>query len=307
MDTLKKPEMLLGLTNTAALLGASLYFYRRLNNIETDLEKQSEDLLSTINKVKEMQIHKQHIKQLAGAIRELNNVMGSQRNEISSLNNILNFQKRQIHEIQEKSPDSDLKLTQDSFQLYSNRGNNPQYGNLNHGNHSPQPGNLNHGNHHPQPGNLNHGNHHPQPGNLNHGNYHPPQPGNLNNGNYHLPHQANLNNGKYHSPQPNPNNQQPNGYQPNNQPPNGYQPNNQPPNGYQPNNQPPNVNNQNPNGYQPNLNNNGYPNNGYNGNLIDLAGFPLDNQSHENAEEDDLDSEINAVRNAREKMGALQF
>ena len=114
METLKKPETIITLINTAALLGASVYFYRRINGLEQDIDKQSEHLTSTIKKEKEMQVTRQHVKQLANAIRELNNIMGAQRNEINGLQNIIGFQKDQIKELQgeTKTLGGDVKLTQ---------------------------------------------------------------------------------------------------------------------------------------------------------------------------------------------------
>ena len=118
METLKKPETIITLINTAALLGASVYFYRRINGLEQEIDKYSEHLTSTIKKVKEMQITKQHVKQLAAAIRELNNAMGAQRNELSYLRNLSSFQREQIQELQEQSKElgADCKLTQVPFQ-----------------------------------------------------------------------------------------------------------------------------------------------------------------------------------------------
>ena len=136
MDTLKKPETIISLTNTAALLGASVYFYRRINSLEEDLDKYSEHLTNTIRKVKDMQITKQHVKQLAGAIRELNNIMGSQRNEISYLKNLSSYQRDQLKELQSQTTElgGEVKLTQDLNAMrygqgspnYQSRGYQPQ-------------------------------------------------------------------------------------------------------------------------------------------------------------------------------------
>ena len=56
METLKKPETVITLINTAALLGVSVYFYRRINLLEQEIDKHTEHLTSTIKKVKEMQV-----------------------------------------------------------------------------------------------------------------------------------------------------------------------------------------------------------------------------------------------------------
>ena len=118
METLKKPETIITLTNTAALLGASVYFYRRINGLEQDLDKYSEHLTTTIKKVREIQVIKQHVGQLAQAIRELNNTAGAQRNELTYLRNLSGFQREQIKELQGQAEKlgADCKLTQVPFQ-----------------------------------------------------------------------------------------------------------------------------------------------------------------------------------------------
>ena len=128
METLKKPETIFTLANTAALLGASVYFYRRINGLEQELDKYSEHLTSTIKKVKEIQIIKQHVKQLAQAIRELNNTTGAQKNELAYLRNLSSFQKNQIEELQAQAKElgGECKLTQVPFQSQVNRYTQPQ-------------------------------------------------------------------------------------------------------------------------------------------------------------------------------------
>jgi uncharacterized protein YoxC len=113
MDSLKKPEMILGLSNTMALLGASVYFYRKMNEMREDLDRYSEHLASTVNKVKELQITKQNVKQLASAMQELNNKMGEQRNDLLQLKTLTNYQRGQIEEIQVRSNEMGInfKLT----------------------------------------------------------------------------------------------------------------------------------------------------------------------------------------------------
>ena len=117
MESLKKPETIISLINTTALLGVSVYFYRRINGLEQEIDKHTEHLTSTIKKVKEMQVTKQHIQQLAGAIRELNNVIGAQRNELNVLRNLTNFQNDQIKELQGQTKElgGDVKLLQQPY------------------------------------------------------------------------------------------------------------------------------------------------------------------------------------------------
>lgn len=118
MEVVKKPETIISLINSVALMGASLYFYRRINGLEQELEKNTEHLASTIKKVGDLQLTKQHIKQLADAIKSLNNTMGGHRNEISQLRHLTNFQHEQIKELQgvvEKEDGKEIKLTQIPF------------------------------------------------------------------------------------------------------------------------------------------------------------------------------------------------
>lgn len=126
METLKKPETIISLINTTALLGVSVYFYRRINGIEQELVKHTEHLTSTIKKVKEMQVVGGHVKQLAGAIRDLNGIMGAQKNEISLIRNFVDYQQNQIDELQGHAKESgaELKLTQHPLSQMQNQGFN---------------------------------------------------------------------------------------------------------------------------------------------------------------------------------------
>jgi hypothetical protein len=128
METLKKPETIITLINTAGLLGATVYFHRRINGVEQEIDKYTENLIATVKKVQEMQITKQHVKQLAEAIRDLNNAMGAQSNELNYLRNLSSFQRDQIKELQSHSKESgnECKLTQDPFQQ-QNRYNQNGY------------------------------------------------------------------------------------------------------------------------------------------------------------------------------------
>ena len=100
MNSLKKPETIITLVNTAALLGISIYFYRKTNNLESELNKHSEHLTSTIKKVKEIANTKKYIAQIANAIKELNNYSAVANRDIESLKEIIKFQNSQIQELQ---------------------------------------------------------------------------------------------------------------------------------------------------------------------------------------------------------------
>ena len=99
MNSLKKPETIITLVNTAALLGISIYFYRKTNNLESELNKHSEHLTSTIKKVKEIANTKKYIAQIANAIKELNNYSAVHNRDIESLKEIIKFQNQQIQEL----------------------------------------------------------------------------------------------------------------------------------------------------------------------------------------------------------------
>ena len=99
MNSLKKPETVITLINTAALLGASIYFYKKTNNLELELNKHSEHLTLTVKKVKEIANTKKHIAALADAIKKLNHSLGSQNNDIEMLKEIIKYQNNQIKEL----------------------------------------------------------------------------------------------------------------------------------------------------------------------------------------------------------------
>ena len=293
MESLKKPETIISLINTTALLGASVYFYRRINGLEQELDKNTEHLTSTIRKVTELQITKQHIKQLAAAIKDLNNAMGIQKNELLYLRSMTGFQSDQIKELQGLSKDagSDVKLTQMPFQQFSS------YQSPSGGQQSRQSALGGQ-----QPMNL--VNNYQQPN----GGYQQPLGGqqpinqqpvnNQQNGNYQQSMNQQQQNGPYQQQlnqqpsggyqQPGPYQQQLNQQQLNQQPSGGYQQ----PNGNSGYQQPTNYNNQQLNGsyQQPN---------GYQqpGSLIDLGGLDFGNQDQD---DDDVDSQIDAVKRARQ-------
>ena len=100
MDSLKRPETAISLVNTAALLGASIYFYKKINNLELELNKHSEHLTTTVKKVREMTIYKKHIGALGNAIKEINNLLGNSHREMETLKELVRFQANQITELQ---------------------------------------------------------------------------------------------------------------------------------------------------------------------------------------------------------------
>jgi hypothetical protein len=130
METLKKPETIITLINSTALLGVSVYFHRRINTLEQEMAKHSGHLTSTINTVKDMQITKEHIKQLAHAIRELNGTAAAEKNEIAGLKSALLFQNNQVKELQKEAKESnaDCELTKTPYHIQQLLSNNYQQG-----------------------------------------------------------------------------------------------------------------------------------------------------------------------------------
>lgn len=112
MNSIKKPETVITLVNTAALLGASIYFYRKINNLELELNKHSEHLTLTVKKVKEIANTKKHIAVLANAIKEVNQNLGTQTRDIGFLKEICKYQNDQISELQSalKSVKEDIEI-----------------------------------------------------------------------------------------------------------------------------------------------------------------------------------------------------
>jgi len=134
MDSLKKPETIIGLVNTAALLGASIYFYRKINNLELELNKHSEHLTSTVNKVKDIANTKKYLAQLANAIKELNNMIGEDRKTIDTLKQIVLLQANQITELQNTVEQLRDEFEESNLEIKLNK-ENPYIRNL----YPPQP------------------------------------------------------------------------------------------------------------------------------------------------------------------------
>jgi len=101
MESLKKPETIITLVNTAALLGAVVYFYRRISHIEEKLDTHGEHLTSTIKKVKEIQLTKKHIEQIVAAIKSSNGKINFHSSEIQRFQQSNSIQNDQIKELQE--------------------------------------------------------------------------------------------------------------------------------------------------------------------------------------------------------------
>ena len=55
MDTIKKPEMLLGVGNTVAIIGLGIYFHKQLGTIKTELTELTEHLKTSVKKFQDVQ------------------------------------------------------------------------------------------------------------------------------------------------------------------------------------------------------------------------------------------------------------
>lgn len=101
MDTLKKPEMIVSLTTAVSLVGASVYFYKKIHGQEEELNKLSGNLANTIQKVGEMQHHGHHIQELSETIKQLNGEVSKQRDVLSELRTAMDYHQECIQIIVE--------------------------------------------------------------------------------------------------------------------------------------------------------------------------------------------------------------
>ena len=139
---LKKPETVGILVNTATILGASIYLYRKIGVLEQELNKHSENLTLTIKKIKDIQITKKHIAQIANAIKKLDEMTNIHSGELYSIKDVIRFQAQQIQELQSSlkelhEEDHNIKLVDNQyirslnnhFQRFQQQyGNSQQYG-----------------------------------------------------------------------------------------------------------------------------------------------------------------------------------
>ena len=83
MESLKRPEMLLSTANTAGLIGITIYFYRQIEIIKTEMTKISSHVSNLAKKLNEVQQGNQQIPQLGQAIENINS-------NISYINHTMN-------------------------------------------------------------------------------------------------------------------------------------------------------------------------------------------------------------------------
>jgi hypothetical protein len=55
MDSIKKPEMLLSLSNTVAIIGSVIYFYKQISSLNAEVEKLTEMLKTSVKKLTALQ------------------------------------------------------------------------------------------------------------------------------------------------------------------------------------------------------------------------------------------------------------
>jgi hypothetical protein len=75
MEQLNKPEIYLAGGALVTSIGSSIYLNSQINELRTELEKTSEHLKATVIKVDDAKTHKDFINKIAGAIKQLNEVM----------------------------------------------------------------------------------------------------------------------------------------------------------------------------------------------------------------------------------------
>jgi len=93
MDSLKRPEMIVSVATATGLVGSVIYFYKRENAMQEELNKLSENLVSAINKIKTIQIstqtHDNHILQIVEGLKQLNSLIGEHNKSIEDLGNTI--------------------------------------------------------------------------------------------------------------------------------------------------------------------------------------------------------------------------
>ncbi len=91
MESLKKPEMILTVTNTVGLIGSITYFYKKTNGLQEKLDDIESKLLATLKKFTELPDHKAHIDELTTHINKLNGFTVHTRNVIGELKGEIDY------------------------------------------------------------------------------------------------------------------------------------------------------------------------------------------------------------------------
>ena len=89
----------MSIATASGLVGSTIYFYKRSNALQTELDKISDHLSATIKKVADMQIHGAHIEDLAKSVRELNMVAKRHNDVIKELQDITNNHTEELEEV----------------------------------------------------------------------------------------------------------------------------------------------------------------------------------------------------------------
>ena len=79
MESLKEPTMVISLTTAAALVGSSLYFYKKTQAIETELSELSDRLVSVFTKMAELQVGHEKIDTLYNHTKKISSDLSEQR------------------------------------------------------------------------------------------------------------------------------------------------------------------------------------------------------------------------------------
>ena len=95
MESMRKPELAISLTTAASLIGASVYFYKKIQVVEDEQHKLDEHLSTSVTKLNSImdtsKIHTSHIKELATSIKQLHAHIQKQNNILDEYRNLIDY------------------------------------------------------------------------------------------------------------------------------------------------------------------------------------------------------------------------
>lgn len=86
MDSFKKPEMILSIANTLAIIGISAFGYKKVSAVEDDLKTTKEALAAMIKKVGELTVTCAKMEELLNTVKQLDSTV---RNKEKNINRII--------------------------------------------------------------------------------------------------------------------------------------------------------------------------------------------------------------------------
>ena len=99
MEAIKKPEVVLNLTTTAAFVGVSAYFYKQFINYNERLDDFESHLANNVNKVKELNRLPENIKELVSHINSLKTENSRLRETIDENENRLTYYDEVLYQL----------------------------------------------------------------------------------------------------------------------------------------------------------------------------------------------------------------